>query len=224
MSVSNQVANDIQTQQQAPWWEILLVMFLSLGISLISPSLKLIGILIPVAYLIIERRMRHRTWTEIGFNLHGIPTGLRQNLGWILLVGVGIQALAAFCSYYFLPAYFQHILARLPLDLTSLNVGLIVALGISTLGEEILYRGLFQARIGTFMPATGAIVLTSLVFAWMHYSSGAALIVMIDLTSVLIDSVIFGIIFQRSQNIFVAWIAHFLGDIVGVIFLLMMMK
>jgi len=33
--------------------------------------------------------------------------------------------------------------------------------------------------------------------------------------------VIFGIIFQRSKNVFVAWIAHFLGDIVGLVFLLM---
>ncbi len=33
MSVSNQVTIDVPTQQRAPWWEILLVMFFSLGIT-----------------------------------------------------------------------------------------------------------------------------------------------------------------------------------------------
>ena len=209
-------------QEQAAWWEILLVMALSLGISLVSPSLKIFGILIPVAYLIIERHLRHRTWAEIGFNLRGTPTGLSQNMGWILLVGVVIQVVAAVISYYFLPEYFQHILSRLPLDVSAVNVGMIIALGISTFGEEILYRGLFQARLGKFLPAGAAIALSSTIFALMHYAPGAALIVSIDLISVVIDSLIFGIIFHSSRNIIVAWIAHFLADIVGVLLLLWM--
>ncbi len=55
----------------------------------------------------------------------------------------------------------------------------------------------------------------------MHFAAGPTLIVIIDLFSVFIDSIIFGIIFQRSHNVLVAWIAHFLGDIVGLIFLIM---
>jgi uncharacterized protein len=222
MSTSKSASVVSQPQQRAPWWEILLVMFLSLGIGLISPELKILSILIPMAYLIIERPLRHRGWAEIGFNFRGIPAGLRQNLGWILLVGVGTQALAAFCSYYFIPEYFQHILARLPIDVSSFSAALIISLGISTLGEEILYRGLFQARISAFLSSGAAIALTSTVFALMHYAPGATLIVIIDLFSVLVDSLIYGIIFQRSKNIFVAWIAHFLADIVGVAFLLLL--
>jgi hypothetical protein len=45
----------------------------------------------------------------------------------------------------------------------------------------------------------------------MHFSIGPALIVIFDLLSVFIDSTFFGIIFQRSHNVFVAWIAHFLA-------------
>jgi len=213
---------NIKSAARSPWWEVLLVMFVSLGITLVSPDLKLIAILIPVVYLVVERRLRQRTWADLGVSFRDIPAGLRQNLGWILLVGVVIQALAAFGSYRFLPAYYQHILARLPVDVSTLSVGLLVALGISTLGEEILYRALFQARINVFLPASAAILLSSLVFALMHYAPGPALIVIVDLLSVFIDSLIFGIIFLRSKNVFVAWIAHFLGDIVGLLFLLAM--
>jgi hypothetical protein len=65
----------------APWWEILLVMAVSLGISLVLPSLKIIGILIPAVYLLVERRLRQRTWTEIGFNLKTFSKDLLCNLG-----------------------------------------------------------------------------------------------------------------------------------------------
>ena len=221
MTVSVHTEHNVHLSKVAPWWEILFVMFFSLGITLIFPSLKIIGILIPVGYIIVERHLRGRTWIEIGFNLHSIPTGLRNNLGWVLLVGLGLQALAVFSSFFFLPAYFNHLVARIPFDIGTLSIGLFIALGISTLGEEIIYRALFQDRIAAFLPSAAAILLSSLVFALMHFSTGPALIVIFDLLSVFMDSTIFGIIYQRSHNVFVAWIAHFLADIIAIFFLLL---
>jgi membrane protease YdiL (CAAX protease family) len=197
-------------------------MALSLGISLGSPSLKLLGILIPVVYLIAERGLRRRTWAEIGLSPRGLLAGLRQNWGWALLVAVGTQALAAVGSYLLVPEYFRHVTERLPFDLSAFNVGLFVALGFATLGEEIIYRGLFQGRISAWMPAGAAIALTSLVFAAMHYTPGAALIVAIDLAFVLVDSLIYGIIFQRSRSVWVSWIPHFAADIVGLVLITML--
>ncbi len=221
MTVSSNVNLDTQFSKHAPWWEILVVMFFSLGITLVSPSLKLIGILIPVAYLIVERHMRGRTWSEIGFNLRSIPAGLRNNIVWIFLVAVVIQAFAAYGSHLFLPGYASHLINRIPFDIGTFSIGILLALGVSTLGEEIIYRALFQYRIAAFLPPAAAILLSSLVFALMHFSPGPALIVSCDLLSVFIDSIIFGIIFYRSNNVFVAWIAHFLADITGIFLLLL---
>ncbi len=211
----------LKQTKNPPLWEILAVMIVSLGITLISPSLKIISILIPIIYLGIERRLRRHTWTEIGFGIRDIPVGLVRNIGWVALVAVIIQAVAAFGSYFFLPNYANHIIQRIPFDFNTVNIQIILVLGISTLGEEIIYRGLFQSRLAAYLSPAAAILLSSLVFALMHFSPGPTLIVGIDLLSVFIDSMIFGIIFQRSQNIFVAWIAHYLGDVVGIIFLAM---
>ena len=221
MTTSTRTVLGPHASRPAPWWEILLIMALSLGITLVSPSLKLISILIPVAYLIADRHFRHRTWVEIGFNIRDIPTGLLKTIGWVLLVGIVIQAIAAFGSYYFLPEYAQHIIARMPFEVGSLSAGLFIALGISTLGEEIIYRGLFQERLTTFLSPAAAIILSSLVFALMHFAPGPGLIVLIDLLSVFVDSLVFGVIFLRTHNVFVAWIAHFLADIAGLLFILM---
>ncbi len=107
--------------KHAPWWEIIIVMALSLGISLLFPALKIFGVLIPIGYLVVEGHVRRRTWAEIGFSFRTIPASLKKNIGWILLVSVVIQAVAAFGATFFLPAYAQHIVARLPFDLSTLR-------------------------------------------------------------------------------------------------------
>ena len=50
------------------------------------------------------------------------------------------------------------------------------------------------------------------------------MIVFIDLASVFVDSMIYGVIFLRSRNVFVSWIAHFLADIVGLALLLLLVR
>jgi membrane protease YdiL (CAAX protease family) len=46
------------------------------------------------------------------------------------------------------------------------------------------------------------------------------MIVTIDIATIFIDSILYGIIYARSNNLIVTWAAHFLGDILGMIFLL----
>ena len=213
-------ASELKTHPASPWWEIIVVMLSSLTISLLFPSLEIVGLLIPLAYLIIEHHLRHRTWLESGFRLKTFPQDLLHNLGWVLLVGVAFQALAVFGTYFFLPEFSAHIIARLPFEAQTININLLIALLVATLMEEIIYRALYQNRLSDFLPVPAAILLSSLVFALMHYAPGPILIVFIDLALILLDSVIYGIIFARSHNVFVSWMAHFLADVVGMICLL----
>jgi membrane protease YdiL (CAAX protease family) len=60
-----------------------------------------------------------------------------------------------------------------------------------------------------------ALALVVLVFAAMHWAPGQPVVVFTDLAFVAIDAVIYGAIFARCKNIFVAWLAHFLADVVG---------
>ncbi|MFN8486188.1 MAG: CPBP family intramembrane glutamic endopeptidase [Caldilineaceae bacterium] len=91
------------------------------------------------------------------------------------------------------------------------------------LTQELVFRALFQNRLSAFVSPGAAIVLAALAFALAHYSPGPALVIFVDLLSVFVDGVIYGIIYQRSRNIFVSWIPHFLGDVVA-LFLLLALK
>lgn len=223
MSTSASVTPESHPTKPAPWWEIVIIMALYLIIGFIIPSLKQILAVPLIVYMIIEGLLRHHTLADFGFSLRSIPSGLLKTLGWILLVGIGTQALYAIGAKLFLPEVFSHLIARIPMNISAISVGLLITLAIATFLEEVIFRALFQNRLNMFLNITLAIVVTSLVFAVAHFSAGPAIVVIFDLVGVFIDSVIYGIIFQRSRNVFVSWIAHYLADIVGII-LIMLLK
>lgn len=217
---------DAQKQSSGSWWEIILVMVVSLAAGLMDARLKSVGILLPAAYMIIEGKLRHRKWSEMGFRFKNTPADLLHNLGWVLLVGVGTQAVVLWGTKILSPDFHNqviaHIIGRTPINLSSINAGLILSLLLAALGEEIIFRGLFQKRTAAFLPGWVAIGLTSAVFALMHFSTGPTAVMLFDLATILLDSILYGIIFARTDNVFASWTAHFLANFVAVILLAVM--
>lgn len=118
----------------------------------------------------------------------------------------------------------DHIIERLPFPPTT--GGLLVyalPLAIVLIGEEMTHRTLIQGRLTPFIGIPAAIGVASLVFGLSHYSPGSFTVVALYISSIVFDSILFGIIFARSNNLIVSWAAHLLGDILGLIFLISMM-
>jgi membrane protease YdiL (CAAX protease family) len=55
----------------------------------------------------------------------------------------------------------------------------------------------------------------------MHWSAGDLVVTIVDVALVTLDSIIFGLIFSRGKNLYVAWLAHLLGDVVGIVSLML---
>lgn len=55
--------------------ETILITAITLLGMLLIPSAKTFFALIPVVYLLIERRLRHRDWGDLGFRIH-MPVGV----------------------------------------------------------------------------------------------------------------------------------------------------
>jgi membrane protease YdiL (CAAX protease family) len=199
--------------------ETILVMSLSFGGMWFLPQAKTLFALLPVAYLLIERRVRHRTWSEIGFKSNTLWADLRANLGLILLVGVAVQVLVVLWARTYFPEFLVHVAARLPVSAMALLVTLPV-LALVLLGEELSFRSLFQARLTPFVGVPLAILFASLAFGFAHFSPGPVNVVAVDIGLIILDSLIFGAIYARSGNVLVAWMAHFLGDLVALILMI----
>lgn len=184
------------------------------------PAAKIFFALIPVGYLLVERRLRKRTWADLGFKFRTLWPDLRSNWVWFVLVGLISQPVTVLLAKMFYPAYMEHVIARLPfgegLGWAMLLPLLAVSLGI----EELTYRTLIQGRLTPFMGAPLAILIASLLFGLAHYAPGPFGVVVIDIGMIFIDSVLYGIIYARSGNIVLTWLAHLIGDVLGLIVLI----
>ena len=181
------------------------------------PSAKTLVALLPVAYLLIERRLRKRSWAELGFNIRTFWADLRAN--WLLFVVMGfvIQPLIVLGAKGYFPAFLLHVQARLPFE-TGISWGVLLPLlAFSLIGEEMTYRTLIQGRLTPFIGVPAAIGVASLLFGLAHFEVGPGLVVFTDVGLIFVDSLLYGVLFARRNNLWVVWLAHLLGDLFGLL-------
>jgi membrane protease YdiL (CAAX protease family) len=201
--------------------EALIVFALTVVPSLLWPGLKTVSVFLPIAYLLIERRLRNRPWAELGFDVRGIRAALAANWFLVVLVALVSPVTTVLLAKVFWPAFLTHIESRIPLFDTTQPAALFGMLLFATLGEEMTYRSLFQGRLGWFVKTPIAIVAVSVIFGLMHWSAGDLVVTIVDVVLVTLDSIIFGLIFSRGRNLYVAWLTHLLADVVGVALLIL---
>ena len=63
--------------------------------------------------------------------------------------------------------------------------------------------------------------MVSVIFGLMHWSEGDLVVTIADVALVTLDSTIFGLIFSRGRNLYVAWLTHLLADVVSVALLIL---
>jgi uncharacterized protein len=203
-------------------FETLIVTAITLLGMWLFPAVKTLFALLPVVYLLVERRLRHRSWADIGFKFRTFFTDLRVNWLWFVLVGLISQPAQALFAQAYFPEYLAHVQARLPFTLDSGLVSLLPLLAISLIGEEMTYRTLIQGRLAPFIGIPAAILLASILFGLAHFASGPTLVVMLDVGMIIVDSILYGIIYARSGNLVVVWLAHFIGDVLGLVVILLL--
>jgi len=211
------------THTSSRWllYETLIVLVLTVGLSLLLPPAKGLLSFLPLVYLLIEHFVRRHAWGELGLRRDNLRAALAGNWLLILLVAVVVQAAVVVLARLWWPALLEHIQARVPLFDRATTGPLVVLLLVGPFIEELTFRGLFQARLSGYMTALAANLLVSVPFALLHWTAGVPALVALDVALVALDSVIYGLIFTRGQNLWVAWMAHTLADIVGLALLLL---
>ena len=200
---------------------VLLITFAPLAFVPLVPALSglatLIALVFPIAYLFAEKWARHRPWKDLGIKRHGFYADIRANWRLFLLVVIVLQVIPV-ALFFALPDGLSHVLGRIP-AVNTLSVAILLII-VLTLREELVFRSLFQGRFSWYIGNVPAIVFVSLIFALSHLTTGALLVVAVDLLFVFFDSVVYGLIFARSNNVLLAWLAHLSADIVGLALLL----
>lgn len=204
-------------------FETLLMILITVGGMFLLPQAKPLFAFVPIVYLLVEKRLRKRSWADLGFKFDTFREDLRTNWGWFALAGIVSQPLAAVLARTYLPEVFTHVKERLPFIPTGLGwLTFFLLMAISILIEEMTFRNFIQGRLTPFIGAPIAVLVSAALFAIVHFSRGTPAIVAFDLGSVFIDGVLFGIIYARSSNITITWLAHFIGNTLGLFALLML--
>jgi membrane protease YdiL (CAAX protease family) len=198
--------------------ETSLILVVVLAVQLLWKDLGTLVALLAVVYFFVERWLRHRSWSSAGFNFRGVPRALADNVLLIVTVAILIQLVVVVAGKIWFPAYLDHVVARLPFE-TGQWVAAVPLILIATLLEEITYRAFFQEHLSWFIPTPWAIGVVSIAFGLAHWAPGDPAIIALDLLLVILDATFYGLIFARSKNVVVAWVAHAAADLLALVFL-----
>ena len=203
-------------------YETVLIMVITVGLIILFPSLSTLFYFLPIGYLLVELKLRHRSWSDLGIK-RGFLKDLRANWSLFVIVVVILQVVVSVLLKFFWPDLLAQISGRISsLPTGGAIVGTVILIIIGTLIEELTFRSFFQERLGWFIGMLLSILLVSILFALAHITNGNPLLVGADIILVFLDSILYGLIFSRSRNVTVSWFTHMVADIVGFAMILLL--
>ena len=192
-----------------------------LNIKIDGEVLKLSGfsVIVGVVAYFITRKYNQTKYE--GFNIKTIFKDFKSHPKAIVLAILPFITCVAstVIANKFIPEFNEHVNNRISFAVSGDLAKTILIFAVLTLGEEIAWRGFFQKQTTKIIKFIPSIILTSLLFALGHFSTGNFAVVAYDLFFVFIDSSLFGLIFKETDNAWCSWIPHFLADILGILLL-----
>ncbi|GFN31381.1 CPBP family intramembrane glutamic endopeptidase [Paenibacillus xylaniclasticus] len=191
--------------------EVLIIFVIMIVLMAIDKNLSVVAGIIPIVYFFVDIRLRNRK----AAGPEALLSGIKKSWYWIVIVVFGLQTFDYVIFDNFFPEMMEHLKARAPMLEQGFDISLLLTFLIAAFGEEVAFRGLLQERLSWYAKPYIAIPLTSVIFALMHLSHGSVQIVSLDLASVFVDSLVFGVIYYKTRNIWVSWLAHFAANLVA---------
>lgn len=177
----------------------------------------LIGIIAFFAY----KSVNGLTLQAAGLDLKAVGKDVSKSGMWLwLFMPLIMNALVILIAKLLLPEYVDHVVSRSAsmLSISALPV-LILQLLILALGEEIAWRGFFQKRLSDYLSIVPTLFISSALFSLGHLTTGTFVIVAYDLFFIFVNSLFYGVIFHKTNNVWMSAISHFIANLFAVIVL-----
>lgn len=194
---------------------------LSLGEKNISLASLTLIIGIPM-YFIACRTEKTEGCSDL-LDIKAIPHALKdKKVIFLLFMPIVMNVVCNIIAKLILPEFIQHL--RMRTDFLTINNMplLIIELLIAALGEEIAWRAFFQNQLTKAVPFASALIVSSVLFAICHCTQGEIVIVLYDLMFVFINALFYGMLFKKTNNAFVSALAHFMANLFGIVYILIL--
>ena len=187
-------------------------------------GLKVAGasVIIGAIFFFINKKIENQSDKESGFDMNSIKNNFKDKSIWLwVLLPLTLDAVSITISKLFLPEYIEHVLARTE-GFVSYDkiVIMVLQLAFLALGEEIAWRAFFQKQLNKFLSIRHTLLISSVLFAIGHISFGNTTIVIYDIFFVFINSILYGIIFYKSNNAWISAISHFTANLFSLMVLI----
>ncbi|MBN2286095.1 MAG: CPBP family intramembrane metalloprotease [Tissierellales bacterium] len=200
----------------------LVIMALFSLTNLFGAAVSGISVIIGIVGFFVLKTLERKTFPECGFDFKLISKEVRKPGLWMwMLLPSMMNILVIIFAEFILLNYIEHVLSRSQamLKMSTFPI-LIIQLFVFALGEEIAWRGFFQKHIQSFLPVNLALLISSALFSLGHIMTGSFIIVSYDVLFIFINSLIYGMIFIKTNNVWVSALSHFSANLLAVIILL----
>ena len=200
---------------------VLVIMALVSLTNLFGISAAGISVILGIIAFFINKTVDKQTFQEsvLDFKLIGKKVKMPAIWLWMFMPSI-MNFLVIILAKLILPNYIEHVVSRSETMLTVNTIPiLIIQLLVFALAEEIAWRAFFQKQLQSFLPIAPAILISSLLFSLGHLTSGSVIIVTYDLLFVFVNSLFYGIIFRKTDNVWMSAVSHFAANLFAVIIL-----
>jgi membrane protease YdiL (CAAX protease family) len=180
-----------------------------------------VSVIIGVVFFFINKFYEKQPSAGSGLDIKTIRANFTDRGIWFwIALPLIMDAVSITIGKMFLPEYIKHVLARTEVFISFDEVMLMLfQLAFLALGEEIAWRAFFQKQLNKAFSITHVLLVSSTLFAIGHFTQGDAVIVIYDVFFVFINSILYGIIFYKSNNAWISAISHFAANLFSVIVL-----
>lgn len=200
---------------------VIIVMAILSFSNLLGLNIAGITVIIGIIFFFINKIREKQPFIDSGLDLQAIKINLKGRSIWFwMLLPLIMDAFSITIAKLFLPEYIEHVLARTEIFVSFDKVLIMVfQLAFLALGEEIAWRAFFQKQLNKVFPIMPTLIVSSLLFALGHISTGNIFIVSYDIFFVFINSILYGIIFYKANNAWISFISHFIANLFSIIVL-----
>ena len=192
-----------------------IVMMILLVLTKVVPTLQLAqySLFVGLAFFFIVEGVAKTPDAESGLRFKTFLEDLKKPgvLLWTLIPIATAIGSILIGNALFGDGYVNHVLGRTGSILSFDKIGLfVIQLFFAALGEEIAFRGFFVGKGMKLFPYWLCAVVSSAVFAAAHIAVGNLGVVVYDVAAIFIDSLIYTVIYKKTDNCLVSTLSHLL--------------
>lgn len=189
--------------------------------NLFGYSIAAASVFIGVAAFFINKASERQPFADSGLDVKAIGRDLKDRRIWLwLALPTVMDVVSAGLSKLVQPEYVAYELARAG-EFVSFDriLTLVIQLAVLALGEEIAWRAFYQKQLTKILPLTPVLLISSALFALGHVHEGNAAVVGYSVFFVFVNSILYGVIFHKTNNAWISAISHFVANLLSVFFL-----